>query len=239
MPAIVYLITRVVGNRAVVWVNELNYLLLRGGDQAMAIAREEFRLAANAAVPDVISAARVSFDRDKLESLIGRLQGLVDEPPLGVLDRTPLYLDWQSIHAMAEQGITFGNHTATHPNMGRLTEAEQRAEITEAQQVLQNEGLDTKHFAYPFGHHNDATARLANESGLHWIAEVGGDNHGQRSNHVGRVDIRAMTQAQLFAQIEVVEPVKSLLRRILSRPKAGWCPQPSKPTFESLPITSR
>lgn len=222
--AIIYLITRAVGNRELVWVNELNYLLRHGGPRALAGAQRAFGLSTDANAADVISAARVAFDQPTLDRLLSELRVLAVESPLAALAANPLYLDWDDVRSMATQGIIFGNHTASHPNMGRLTLAEQMAEISEAQSTLCKERVETVHFAYPFGHHNDATPRLAREAGLHWIAEVGGSNRGGEAGHVGRVDIRANNNAELFAQIEVVEPVKALLRRLLARPKAGWEP---------------
>ncbi len=224
LTAIVYLITRAVGNRELVWVDHLNWLLQESGEDGLAAGRAHFGLPPSAGAAQIVSAARVGFDRASLARLIERLSGMAPASPLDTVARDPLYLGWDEVREMAREGAMFGNHTASHPNMGRLPEGEQRVEILEAQQTLKENGVETEHFAYPFGHHNDLTPRIAREAGLRWIAEVGGSNLGPAETGIGRVDVRARNTAELFAQVEIVEPVKSFLRRVLQRPKAGWEP---------------
>ncbi|MEJ0038456.1 MAG: polysaccharide deacetylase family protein [Gammaproteobacteria bacterium] len=61
-------------------------------------------------------------------------------------------LSWEQVRAMADQGIEFGSHTVTHPNLVKLSEQDLLWELTESRRVLQ-ERLQREiiSFAYPFG----------------------------------------------------------------------------------------
>ncbi len=52
---------------------------------------------------------------------------------------------------MIDEGATFGNDRRTHPNMERLSEVEQLAEIRDAQMELQAHLPEVRLFAHPFG----------------------------------------------------------------------------------------
>ncbi len=222
VPSVCYLITGVVGNRAMVWVNELNHYLHDLGPSAIRLACAKLDLATDSSPGDIISAARANFDVVKISALLEELRGLAGDDPAVLAQQCALYLDWDQVRAMQAQRMTFGNHTVSHPNMARISEAEQSREIGEARAMLEAQGVFSDHFAYPFGHHNGDTAQIARRLGYAHIAEVGGDNHGQGGGFIGRVHVNARNEAELFAQIEVVEPVKAWLRKILHRPKAGY-----------------
>lgn len=221
-PALVYLITRAVDSAEPVWVNALNWHLNTMGEPACAIAREALSLPADADAGHILAEARLAFDRARIDGLLSRLAAANSAKLADALAAEMPYLSWEEVAALSGKGFAFGNHTATHPNMARLSDSEQAAEIAEAQETLAAHGIVTTHFAYPFGHHNDSTPRLAREQGLTRFAEVGGSNAGGESEFVGRVDVTATSTAELFAQLEIVEPAKAWLRKFLRKPKAGW-----------------
>ncbi len=67
-------------------------------------------------------------------------------------------LRWSQIREMAEWGFEFGNHTATHQNLGQLSLEEARAEIQAAQEDLLREVGSAGRgswLAYPFGKPQD------------------------------------------------------------------------------------
>lgn len=87
--------------------------------------------------------------------------------PVGKLDSTedwvgapkeaprPL-LSWAQVSALAKQGIDFGGHTISHPDLTRLPLEEMRREIREPQQRIQERigGPPTISFAPPYGRTN-------------------------------------------------------------------------------------
>lgn len=216
-PSTVYLITDVVDNAELVWVNELNYYLHAHGAAALPIAVAAFGLPADSRPEQVITEARVRYDRGKIRSLLERLRKELGISAPELAREAMLYVDWDQVAEMRRFGVTFGNHTMSHPNLAAITRDKQRAEIAGAQDMLIARIGEVTSLAYPFGHHNDETARIAGAIGLKSMAEVGGTNVPLKARSIGRVHVSATTDAGLFAQMEVVEPVKARLRGLLSR----------------------
>lgn len=219
LPATVFLTTDVVGNRDLVWVNELVFALRRAPAKAMACVRRHFTVPKGTNAVQTVSALRLSYDPAAMTALLAELREELCLPLVEHAQRAALYLDHVQIREMAASGVLFGNHTATHPNLERLTEPEQVAEIKSANQVLcQFLPEPPRAFSYPFGHHGPATAGLAHSRGMDVIVEIGGYNKPLRPQAIGRVHLARESLAGLFARMEVVEPVKGWLRQRL-RPR--------------------
>jgi len=93
------------------------------------------------------------------------VEHLCDE--LGVLPRENCVLGWDSLRALAQEGVTLGAHTRTHPIMNTITFDEMRAEITGSVQDLQREtGLMPNVFAYPSGIHDEEVVKAVEQSGV-------------------------------------------------------------------------
>lgn len=80
-------------------------------------------------------------------------------------------LDWDMVREMAASGlITFGVHTATHPVMARLSEAETIAEVEISRdRYTEMVGSRPKYFAYPFGQSHetgDQAAQIVAQAGF-------------------------------------------------------------------------
>ena len=71
--------------------------------------------------------------------------------------------------------------------------------------------------AYPFGSRSEVTRRIAIEMGVETLLEVDGVNSPLDPQRIGRIKVGSDSVAALFAKMEVVEPVKSLLKRALYR----------------------
>lgn len=208
MPATVYLIADVVDNRALVWVNELNWLLRTPGGDATRLAARQLGLPEDSPAAAIVDHCRVHYNPEMVGDLLARLRALpASEPPT---DR--LYLNAADIAEMAAARITFGNHTVTHPNLERLDEQAQAREIGDAQHMLSSRFSLIASLAYPFGHHGATTAAIARQLGLVSVAEVGGLNRRSEPGRIGRVHLSGEGLPELFARMEVVEPIKGLLR---------------------------
>jgi len=61
-------------------------------------------------------------------------------------------LSWNEVRRLASEGVDFGNHTATHPDLSRLDVKEVAAETERADVRMKAEtGLRPVHFAPPYG----------------------------------------------------------------------------------------
>jgi peptidoglycan/xylan/chitin deacetylase (PgdA/CDA1 family) len=76
-------------------------------------------------------------------------------------------LSWEQICEMSQNGIQFGAHSRTHPNLVELSTEQMREEIagskTDLENVLQQPIVA---FAYPFGEWNDLVQSVTRESGF-------------------------------------------------------------------------
>jgi len=72
-----------------------------------------------------------------------------------------LYMNWDEMREMLEEGMSFGAHTINHPELTSLDEKGQLKEIKEPKEILESE-LKTKiiSLSYPYGQFNDTTIKL-------------------------------------------------------------------------------
>lgn len=220
LTAVVYLVGDVMSGAALVWVNELNFMMHRYPAVALPLAREAARVDRNAAPHRVIAALQSAYESERIADLIRRLRaaGCNADPKCG-----SIYLTWSEVREMAAAGIAFGNHTQRHPSLPNLTEPEQRHEIIEAHELLRRELGTCTSLSYPFGRFNGTSRRLGIDLGYASIMEVGGRADAQRPHAIGRVVVSARSAAELFAEMEVVAPLKgwvaSLRGRLLKQPE--------------------
>src|SRR5581483_3936778 len=60
-------------------------------------------------------------------------------------------LTWSEVRELAKQGISFGSHTMTHPQLYNLAQPAIRREVTTSKQTIEQElGHAIESFAYPF-----------------------------------------------------------------------------------------
>lgn len=82
-----------------------------------------------------------------------------------------LVMDWEAIRALAADPlVTIGSHTCKHFALGKLPEAQARAEMAESIARLERElGRPCRHFSYPYGCEQSAGDRefaIARELGI-------------------------------------------------------------------------
>ena len=218
LAATVYLTTDVVGNRAMIWINELNWLLRNRPTVARSLIAAAFDCEQESPIPSLLARACDRYDPQAVRGLLGEMRARAGLDAALFPRAARLYLTWEEITEMARTGWTFGNHTASHPNLARLSEAAQRQEMTRAQEALRLRPGAVSAFAYPFGLHDAASRRVAASVGFTSVMTVGGTNDSPAAlDPVARVPVRARTTAALFAELEIVAPVKARVKRMLER----------------------
>lgn len=97
---------------------------------------------------------------------VGRAEGWrgIGTPP------RPL-MGWDRIRALADEGVLFGSHTVSHPDLNRLPGDALIAELTNAKQVIEDRlTRPVPHFAPPYGL---AKATVRAEIARHYRSSVG------------------------------------------------------------------
>lgn len=86
----------------------------------------------------------------------------------------PDMLSWEEVGEMAQNGITFGAHTVSHPRLSQLRYEEQKKEIQESlcqsnlgkASPCPEKGYQTSIFCYPYGDYNSDTLRILKDLGV-------------------------------------------------------------------------
>ncbi len=87
---------------------------------------------------------------------------LLEEPISG-----PIVLSWNQLRQLANEGVTLGSHTQTHPILTQISANQIREEIKRSQQDLKREiGYALPIFCYPNGDYNDAVTAILREEGI-------------------------------------------------------------------------
>ena len=70
------------------------------------------------------------------------------------VDKKPL-LRWQQIEELSREGVQFGSHSVTHPDMTALSDADAEREMIESKREIESHtGLPAEFFCYPYGRWN-------------------------------------------------------------------------------------
>jgi peptidoglycan/xylan/chitin deacetylase (PgdA/CDA1 family) len=128
---------------------------------------------------------------------------------LAVPPPPPAILNWDELRELANEGVTIGSHTRTHPLLTRVPIEEVRAEVAGSLRDLRRElGAVLPVLAYPGGAFDDGVLRiLADEGYVLAFTTVRGVNDLNRAHplklrriHVGRRTSLALLRAQLTAR---------------------------------------
>ncbi|MEO6666732.1 MAG: polysaccharide deacetylase family protein [Nitrospiria bacterium] len=189
VPATMFLPTSYIGTRGWFWTDRLAHVLGRRG--VAALLQDGGRDAADLlkAYPsiqgEITRLGRAGGDaHDALESLIGRLKAesperierfiegwyaSIGEPP----PDERLFVNWEEVREMADHGIRFGSHSATHRILTTISVDEVRNELSTSLSVLREK---TSHwvpvFCYPNGSSNPDISAMVGEAGYDYA--VGG-----------------------------------------------------------------
>jgi peptidoglycan/xylan/chitin deacetylase (PgdA/CDA1 family) len=204
MSACIYLITRAVEGK-IVWVNLLNYALLKHKQSTLEKLTAFDKLAARTENAEIISIVQHSFTPNEIEALCESLADILPENAA-----KDLYASESDILDMQANGLEFGFHTRDHYNLRNCSanELNEQLDATGCQQVL-----NSTTFAYPFGYFNQRAVACLESSAYERVMTVGNNNDIYSYKHLDRTEVFSASHAELFAQIEIVEPTIAWLRR--------------------------
>ena len=168
IPATIFITTGHIGSSKLFWFDEVKYLvqltplnqldLDELGSYPLRTEADRFRNSL------IISRKLRKLPEESKRGLIGKLINTcqVDIPDnLG----EALFLSWDEVREMSEDGISFGAHTVTHPVLTNLPLERARWEIVQSKKDIEEElGKEVTAFAYPFGLFNAEIAGLVKES---------------------------------------------------------------------------
>jgi peptidoglycan/xylan/chitin deacetylase (PgdA/CDA1 family) len=222
--AVCYLTTDVIGNTQLIWLNELNWFFHCHAAVARPIVFEFLRVDSSCPAAVVMRLLVDRYDPELISALIARLRAAVGVDAEELARNARVYLDWNEIEEMSSAGITFGNHTGSHPPLAALSAETCREEISRAAKVIARLPGGTPTLAYPFGTTDETTRQIALELGNRCLLEVHGVNSPFDPTRIGRIKMGPFSAAVLFARMEVVEPVKTWLKRRLrpARPEGKF-----------------
>jgi peptidoglycan/xylan/chitin deacetylase (PgdA/CDA1 family) len=96
-----------------------------------------------------------------VSGLLGRYAEWQDDFPT----KAPL-MDASTVLRLQNEGVRFGSHTAQHVRLGRIPEADARAELTGSKAALEQLlGRPVTDLCYPYGDYTDSVRDLATAAG--------------------------------------------------------------------------
>jgi peptidoglycan/xylan/chitin deacetylase (PgdA/CDA1 family) len=214
-PATCYLTTNVINNDTLLWLNELNWFLHRHPQLAVESTSARLGLSRNCSLATIRRAVIERFDSRMIEDLLIDLRSRAGVDGRELARTTRLFLEWDQVAAMSKAGIQFGNHTCSHPNLAKLKRDDCLNEIATAQRALAHLSGVQASLAYPFGSHSGETRQIALELGIYSMLDVEGVNSPLDRTRIGRINLSDDSVPALFARVEILEPVKALLKKML------------------------
>lgn len=98
--------------------------------------------------------------------LITDFMGKANRWDVNVGGRAFHHLSWFQAGKMSEAGWEFGSHTASHPDLRKIPEAEALRELRDSKEAIGRElGRPCEMLSYPFGRYNERVMALAREAG--------------------------------------------------------------------------
>jgi len=212
MSACIYLITRAVEGK-IVWVNLINHALHQYPEQTSTVLKEFEELASLNTHGDILATVQHKFPPVKIEALCTALTNA-----LPAIQAKELYANEADIKDMQAHGLEFGFHTRDHYNL-------RNCDAGELEEQLDSSGclplMNSNTFAYPFGYFDKDAVAQVESCQYNRIMTVGNNNQAYSEKHLDRMEVFTDNPAEIFAQIEVVEPIIAKLRKWMLKPGDG------------------
>ncbi len=174
IPATIFMSVDYVGSNKPIWIQQIQYLLVRSPKTSNSIATKKV-LEAHGLPYDpqaelqkqiiLLNRELKKRPRNAILTLIRDLEKSVgcDSEECRISRQ---FLNWNEIKTMAENGIEFGSHTLNHPVLTLETKTDSTNEICESKKVLEEKlqkSIDS--FAYPNGGFNEEVVQIVKSAG--------------------------------------------------------------------------
>ena len=150
------------------------------------------------------------------------------QPPRPVIPTLDL-MRWSEVGIIAEAGISVGSHSATHPRLSSLSEADVETELCHSRAILEDRtGQAVDAFAYPYGDSTPAVRRaVARYFRCACSANLGFVSRSSDHLSLPRIDgyylrnqlwFRGLGKKYGEAYVAVRRSLRSLRRRLVTNP---------------------
>ncbi len=181
VPATIYLTTSLIGTDGKTWTDRIEAALLGtekevvrhpflAGGEEFPIGTKEGKRAASIKIAEALKVMPDETRKTMLDEFINKL---------GVNQRngsSRMMLSWDEVREMAENGITMGCHTHSHPILSKMSLPDAKTEILISKQIVEEQlKMPVRHFAYPNGRAEDFSEDLRDycrEIGFASVASV-------------------------------------------------------------------
>jgi peptidoglycan/xylan/chitin deacetylase (PgdA/CDA1 family) len=151
------------------------------------------------------------------------------------LEQSEESLGWPELELLRENGWEVGSHTATHPLLPDLGDAELERELVDSRATIRKRLGSCETLAYPYGRADDRTAAAAARAGYLAAFTLGRAHWPDEPLRRPRLDLRGVdrgvrlrlrlsTGAALARRSRAAAAASDLQRAMLPRP--GWLPAP-------------
>ncbi len=173
IPAVIFLITGLVGTTERMWWDEVAALVSATKvEQAVVPGAGELRfhtMIERAQSRERLRRLLKSQLEEHRQETLNTLREKLDGVPAAFLGER-LFVTWDEVREMRWGGISFGAHTHTHPILTHMPEDRAAWEVAVSKQIVERElGQEVPWFAYPNGRRGDfnlRTRRLVERSGF-------------------------------------------------------------------------
>ena len=223
----VFINTSVVDNNAMLWIHSINYFISTIGISKLVkiinILKDENMLSPPENVQKIFQWAKLNYEMIYEANIIENIFNYLDLSVHRVAKEQNLYLDWNDIYEMNNDGHFFCSHTHNHSPLSRFSNLKNiESDIKESFSIIKNNCQCTEFVSFPFGMRDDYgqyAVNVAFESGHKYIVEVGtGANDPKKNIHdkiYSRVSLGEISDTcpRLFSALELRPFIKQLLRK--------------------------
>jgi peptidoglycan/xylan/chitin deacetylase (PgdA/CDA1 family) len=197
--ATIYLTTSLIGTMARTWPDQIELALLKTkkdyfcfpslfGDELNWITTEAQKKKANIKVAEALK-LKPDMEREKL---MQEFFEVLEVDGAHRKNQGPrMMLNWNEVKNMAQNGITFGAHSHTHPILSRMPPEKAKEDIFYSKKVIEeNLGTKVQHFAFPNGRDQDFSEELRDycrEIGFESVASV---NYGLNDSKISAMRLK-------------------------------------------------
>jgi peptidoglycan/xylan/chitin deacetylase (PgdA/CDA1 family) len=228
--ATIFLTTDCIENQKPIWIQELNYLFNKLDETKVIeeisnlVGREKFRQILeksgnfNNNKKRIIDLFAYSIGKKSRDRIIEGLYFTFRLKKKKIFAKNQVFLNWKQIREMQQNGMSFGNHGASHTPFSVMAIEEQKEEIENSKEIIANKlKQNFLPFAYPFGTDKDFTEdtkALVKKAGHNCILTTMHTNiySGTSPFELGRIDMSSVPVYYLAFELE-----KNVLKRLLYR----------------------